>query len=433
MRRLWFGLLLVVSAWPTSVGPIRAAGATRVLRRSSAPLPAYRDGEVIVAFGKASEQGTIERAIRDAGGIAARRAAIGGQYLVKLEPGVSVADAVAQFRSMREVEYAEPNGIARAMFTPNDPGFPFQWSLSLLNAERMWDIQKGDPSVVVAIVDTGIAYEDFGPFRKAPDWGDATFVTGFNVITGSSHANDDNSHGTFVASVIAEGTDNGLGVAGMAFHCALMPIKVLGADGTGSFFDIAQGVDFATGHGVRVINMSLGGTFASVTLQQSIDRAVGAGIVVVAASGNENGSIDYPAAFSNVIAVGATDFRRQRAPYSNFGPQLSLVAPGGDLSRDDNNDGEPDGILQQTFDEQSAEQGIYGDFAYFFGDGTSFAAPHVSALAALLYQQGIHDPVAIRSAMESTADDLGTPGRDDQYGHGQINPVKALTGLGLNQ
>ena len=115
----------------------------------------------------------------------------------------------------------------------------------MLDAERTWDIQKGDPSVVVAILDTGIAYEDFGPYRKAPDFGATVFVQGHDFINDDTHANDDNFHGTHVASTVAEATNNREGVAGLAFRCALMPVKVLDQNGDGSFFDVAEGIDFA--------------------------------------------------------------------------------------------------------------------------------------------------------------------------------------------
>jgi serine protease len=293
----------------------------------------------------------------------------------------------------------------------------------------------------VAVVDTGIAYEDYGPYRKAPDWGSTVFLQGYDFVNGDNHPNDDDSHGTHIASTIAEATNNGEGVAGLAFGCALMPVKVLDNEGTGSFFDVADGIDYAvnfTDAGgkkpVKVINLSLGGPGPSETARLAINRALAAGVVVVAASGNDNDKVSYPAAFSNVIGVGAVDFRKVRAPYSNFGPEISVVAPGGDLDRDDDNNGDPDGILQQTFDPDTAVRlGRYDDFAYFYFDGTSSATPHVSATAALLVSQGITDPVAVRKAIESTALDLGPPGRDDEYGHGLIQPALALTGLGLNQ
>jgi serine protease len=219
-----------------------------------------------------------------------------------------------------------------------------------------------------------------------------------------------------------------------------MPVKVLDNTGSGSFFDVAEGIDYAVNFAdsggkkpVKVINMSLGGPGASETTRLAINRALAAGIVVVAASGNDNGPVSYPAAFPNVIGVGAVDFRKVRASYSNFGPEVSVVAPGGDIDRDDDNNGDADGVLQQTFDPFSAQFGIYDDFAYFYFDGTSSATPHVSAMAALLVSQGITDPVAVRKAIESTALDLGPAGRDDEYGHGLIQPAVALTGLGLNQ
>jgi len=341
---------------------------------------------------------------------------------------------------MPEVEFAEPNGRMWAHRPPNDDLYRYQWNMRLLDAERTWEIQTGDPSVVVAVLDTGIAYEDFGPFRKAPDWGDTQFVGGHNVFTGDSHANDDNFHGTHVASVIAEATDNGEGVAGLAFECALMPVKVLDERGDGSFFGVAEGVDhavsFSSGgaHPVKVINLSLGSNTESQTLTRAINRAHDAGIVVVASAGNDDHSpVTYPASLPNVIAVGAVDARKQRAPYSNYGPALDVMAPGGDIERDDDDDGEIDGILQQTFDPLTvALEGRYDDFAYFFAEGTSQAAPHVAAVAALLVRQGITDPDAVKAIIEATAEDLGPEGRDDEYGHGLVRPAVALKGLGLN-
>src|SRR5262249_21002574 len=170
--------------------------------------PGRRSDQLIVKLATASSTSVHERAIRAVGGIAARRSEFGSWYLVTLAPGLDQAQALEDFRAMREVDYAEPNGAAWAAFTPDDQYFDAQWNFKLLNVTRMWDVQEGDPSVVVAIVDTGIAYEDFGPFRKAPDWGNTVFVEGKNVLTGTSHANDDNFHGTHVAATVAEATDN---------------------------------------------------------------------------------------------------------------------------------------------------------------------------------------------------------------------------------
>jgi len=403
----------------------------------------YVPGQVVVQLQNVSgdETSVAEGAIRRVGGIRARRSTFGPRYLVTLDQGMDVPEAVRSLQSMPGVAYAELNGTVRATFSPNDPFFSFQWHMKMLGAERIWDIQRGDPSVVVAVLDTGIAYEDFGPFRKAPDWGGTVFVQGFNVFTRTQHANDDNFHGTHVASTVAEATNNGVGVAGLAFGCALMPVKVLDSDGNGTYFDVAEGVDYAvnfTQNGakpVKVINMSLGGDGSSETLSRAIDRAISAGVVVVAAAGNDNmPTVSFPASHPSVIAVGAVDARKERAPYSNYGPRIDVVAPGGNINRDDDGDGKPDGVLQQTFNPRTAkDQGRYDDFAYFFVDGTSQATPHVSAMAALLVRQGITDPAAVKASITSTAEDLGPPGKDDIFGYGLIRPTVALKGLGLNQ
>jgi serine protease len=409
----------------------------RSLTRDAEP---WVPGEVIVAFGTTYSQSLADRAIRDAGGASARRSQFGGHYLITLADGVGVPEAVARLRAMPEVEYAEPNGIVRACFTPNDRYYQNQWHMKLIGAERAWDIQKGDPSVVVAVIDSGVAFEDYGVFRKAPDWGNASFATGYNTFTRDSHANDDNYHGTHVASTIAEATNNGDGASGLCFGCGIMPVKVLNASGVGSFFNVAEGVDYAVNYTqggtrpVKVINLSLGGDTESTTLRSAIDRAVAAGVVVVAAAGNDGKAIvGFPASLANVIAVGAVDGRKQLTPYSNYGTALDVVAPGGDLDRDDDKDGYPDGVLQQTFSPTAAKAGRYDQFGYYFVEGTSQATPHVAALAALLMRQGITDPVAVKKAIESTAEDLGAPGRDDRFGYGLIRPAEALKGLGINK
>ncbi|HEY3120038.1 MAG TPA: S8 family serine peptidase [Vicinamibacteria bacterium] len=432
-----------------SVFGLRARGddySLAVIHRTRIEWPRYLPGELIVQFRSGADDRDAERAIREVGGAGARRSAYGPRYLVTMDAGLTVDDALTRLGSMPEVEYAEANGVLHTMqsrvgfFTPNDPRYSLQWNMRLLNAERVWGIQKGDPSVGVAVIDTGIAFEDFGRFRKSPDFTGTTFLTGFNVFTRDSHANDDNWHGTHVASTIAEATDNGIAVAGLAFQCALMPVKVLNSAGSGGFFGVAEGIDYVTNfrqggtNPVKVINLSLGGDISSTAVSQAIDRAVAAGITVVAAAGNDGvGTITFPAALPNVIAVGAVDGRKERTSYSNFGPELDLMAPGGDLDRDDDRDGQPDGVVQLTLHPSLAEAGRFDTFVLVFADGTSQATPHVAASAALLYRQGITKPDAIKASLEGTAEDLGAPGRDDRYGNGLVRPAEALKGLGLNK
>jgi serine protease len=368
-------------------------------------------------------------------------------------------------RARAEVDYVERNAVIRkaqaSSFTPNDTRFPIQWNFKMIGAERMWAIQKGSPSVAIAVVDTGIAYENYNDpvtgqsFRKAPDWEcrgvtsgchDTVFLPGHDFINNDDHANDDDqdSHGTHVASTIAEATNNAFSFTGLAFGCALMPVKVLDATGSGTVFSVANGIDYAANFSqggtnpVKVINLSLGSPDPSTTIQRSVDAAFAKGIVIVAAAGNESkGSIDYPAAIPNVIAVGALDARKQTAFYSNFGPQLSVVAPGGDCERNDSGNAfGADCVWQQGMNPDAVALGRYDQFLSLGLAGTSQATPHVSALAALLISQGITQPSAVRAAIEQTAERLGgaSPGgRNNTYGNGLIRPAAALAGLGLNQ
>lgn len=431
---LALGAVLIPSASRADDVALRAAE-----RRDLGSLAPYKAGEVIVKFQTTATQSREERMVRDGGGLRARQAPYGGHYVVSLDAGVAVEDAVARFRAMPEVEYAEPNAVFHSSFDPNDNLYRFQWNLELIGAPRTWDIQKGRTDVAIAVIDTGIAYEDFGVYRRAPDWGSRVFLQGRDFVNNDDHANDDDSHGTHVASTIGEATDNGEGVAGLAFDCALMPVKVLDGNGLGFLSDVAAGIDYAINftqngvHPVKVINMSLGSNSPSETLRRAVERAEAAGVVVVAASGNDGESrVDYPAAFPTVIGVGAVDQRRIKAPYSNWGPELDLVAPGGDFGQRDAN-GDPFGILQQTFSHRTAAlEGRYDDFAYYYFEGTSQAAPHVAAAAAMLISQGITSPSAVRKALYDSAQDLGPGGRDDRYGFGLVRPAEALRGQGFN-
>ena len=395
---------------------------------------------VVVEFNDQADDRIAERRVAEAGGARASRSSFTRRYVVEPMAGMSPTQMVTRLRSMSEVTFAETDGVAHAHFAPNDRLYALQWHLRMIGAERTWDIQKGDPSVAVAVIDTGVAYEDFGPYRRAPDFGGTVFLPGFNVFTRDSHANDDNFHGTHVASIIAEATNNNDGAAGIAHQTAIMPVKVLDRTGFGPTSGVAEGIDYAVNfrqngvNPVKVINLSLGSSTRSASVEAAINRAVAAGITVVASSGNDIlGTVDFPAAHSNVIAVGALDARKLKAPYSNFGTELDLVAPVGDLRRDDTADGRPDGVLQQTFDPDLAELGRYDAFAYYFVVGTSQAAPQVAALAALLHRQGVRSPAAIQALMQQTAEDLGNSGRDDTFGHGMIRPAEALKGLGLNR
>jgi serine protease len=454
LRLVFLSSLALVATFPAH-GPTRSDEVLRaVLPASATPIKEgdARAGELIVQFRSSVDESTEERALRDVRAVAARRASRRGLYLVSLDNDSSVPAALDRLARMSEVAFVERNGILRKnqarTLQPNDQFYRFQWNMKQIGAERTWGIQQGRRTVGVAVIDTGVAYEtyrdplDGRQYVKAPDWGDTPFLPGFDFVRNDPHANDDEGHGTHVAATIAEATNNTLGLAGLAFGVSLMPIKVLDREGVGSFLDVAEGIDFATDFNqgetkIRVINLSLGGAGASATVTQAIDRAVAAGIVIVASAGNDGrGQIDFPASLPNVISVGAVDAQKARARYSNFGSELSVVAPGGDCLRDTDQDGFVDCIFQQTLDVDFLELGRFDTFCYCGLQGTSQAAPHVAALAALLVSQGFTHPAAVKAVIEQTAERLGgapADGRNDTFGSGLIRPAAALAGLGFNQ
>lgn len=349
--------------------------------------------------------------------------------------GRRVADVVAEYTNRDDVEYAEPNYVAYAHAVPNDPYYdPFQWNFDNptnggVQAETAWDTTNGS-GVVVAVVDTGVAYENyrrswFERYSQAPDLAGTSFIKGYDFVNNDAHANDDAGHGTHVAGTIAGTTNEGAGVAGLAYGATIMPVKVLGSNGSGSYADVADGIRFAADNGAQVINLSLGGSVGASYLEDAVCYAKSKGVTVVASSGNDGAnSVSYPAAYDNcVIAVGATRFDERVTDYSNQGTSLDLVAPGGDVSVDQNGDGYGDGILQQTFGNNP------NSFGYYFYQGTSMAAPHVSAAAAMVIAVGkAGTPAEVQTFLESTADDLGASGFDTTYGYGLINLGVALTG-----
>lgn len=346
-------------------------------------------------------------------------------------------DAVRQaLQQSPHVHYAEPNFVASSLFTPNDSYYAYQWNFSNslyggVNIERAWDVSTG-ASAIVAVLDTGVAYENYqdtaGTYYRAPDLASSSFVAGYDFINNDAHANDDHSHGTHVAGTIAQSTNNASGTAGIAFDASVMPVKVLGRDGSGSYAAIANGIRWAADQGAHIINMSLGASSASQTLEDALAYAYGKGVTIVAAAGNDGKeAVSYPAAYDDyVIAVSATRFDESLASYSNHGSSIDLAAPGGDTSVDQNQDGYVDGVLQNTFNPSTQDP---SDFGYYFFQGTSMAAPHVAGVAALIVSQGVTDPAQVRHILQSTARDRGSSGVDTYYGHGIIDAAAAVAAV----
>ena len=356
----------------------------------------------------------------------------GNLSLYQVPKDKTVQEAVKEFGQKEEVAWAEPNYIYHAMAESNDEYYEdYQWGHLRTNLEAAWDVQKGSNSVTVAVVDSGI-------IPNHPDLKDnllqgADFVGGNNNYPVKDYNMTDNdptdetikenggSHGTHCAGIIGAVTNNSIGVAGVNWNVDILPVRALGANGTGSSWDIAEGVYYAVDQGVDVINLSLGGANSSELSQDYVEYAKQNDVVVVAAAGNEGmHPIFYPARYDYTIAVGATDVNNQITDYSNYGPKLDIVAPGGSSSNP----------IASTW-------GYYnnGDpVATYKGiQGTSMAAPYVSGIAALLISNGVTSVQEIKDRLKSTAVDLGTSGEDDYYGAGLVDAYGALLDQKLKQ
>ncbi|MCS6881049.1 MAG: S8 family serine peptidase [Oscillochloridaceae bacterium] len=318
-------------------------------------------------------------------------------YRLRLPAAIDPEVAAARLLAAPGVAYAEPNRIRRISRMPNDPAFPQQWGLRNIQAPEAWTITTGGP-VVVAVLDSGVDGDH-------PDLA-GKVLPGFNTLNGSPDARDDNGHGTAVAGLIAANTDNNAGIAGLCWECRILPVKVVDARGVGNDASLAAGIRWAADNGARVINMSLGGEGDSRLLREAIAYAAARGIVLVAASGNEReigNPVTYPAAYPDVIAVGATGNTDTITGFSNTGDYLDLAAPGVGLWT-------------------TLPGGRYGP-----PNGTSFSSPYVAGAAALVLTQrpdlGRSDVGCI---LKASADDKGPPGKDSEYGWGRLNAFRAV-------
>jgi serine protease len=367
-----------------------------------------------------------------------------------------VTGALRRLRRREDVVWAVPDYIAReaGSFIPNDEGKPggkeggwqeLQWNFSGtfgVDAPEAWanvaaDGAPGGAGVTVAVLDTGVAYANRGGFRRSPDFYPDTFVKGYDFVAHSPYPYDRNGHGTFVASTIAESTDNHYGLTGLAYNARIMPVRVLDSQGEGDASTIAEGIVFAVNHGAQIINMSLefSGDITAGDIPELIEAihyAHHRGVLLVAAAGNEGRStIPYPAHSTDVIAVGATTEHGCLANYSNDGHGITLVAPGG--GADATLPGDPNCRPEEAPGRDVFQVTLGGNPRTFdiptYYEGTSMAAPHVAATAALIIAShvlGPHPtPAQITARLKATARKLGGGGDEHLYGAGLLDAAAA--------
>lgn len=342
-------------------------------------------------------------------------------YLVRPLEGMEISQGILLLKQSPEVFYVEANHplSLQGEILPQDPLYPLQWNLPLIHLPAAWEVSRGSPSIRVAVLDTGV-YVDHPDLVGVLDLENA-----YNFANDTTDVHDDHGHGTHVTGIIAATANNYEGIAGVMWEGSILPLKVFDR-GLASSWNVAQAILYASGldpyleqEAVDIINLSLGSAVDSEALRQAVEKAHQAGILLVAASGNSNSSVLYPAAYPQTIAVGAVDYNYpytpKRAHYSCYGEGLDLMAPGGSMRVDSDRDGYVDGIwssLPLTVNPKG-----YGLMA-----GTSMAAPHVAGLIGLMLGAGI-SPYQVRSILERTAMNIGPK---DEYGWGLIHASWAI-------
>ncbi len=351
-----------------------------------------------------------------------------GVFRVQAPANMTLRETLLLLRANPDVEYAGPDYRTRIFAVPNDPFFAnYQYNLQNrggildispdiqpalkagadIKATRAWDETKGDASVTIAFLDTGVDMSHVELINKVVS-------TGRDFVNGDMDATDDNSHGTWVAGIAAAETNNGEGIAGVAWNCKVLPVKVMDAEGNGYYDELIEGLIWASDNGAKVINISAGGDADDPALKAACKYAYDKKVVLVAAAGNDGVSVSYPAAYDDyVLAVAATGTSDEHASFSNPGPQVDVAAPGVWVL----------GPVPQWYAGP-------GYLPYIFGSGTSAAAPQVAGLAALLVSvKPWLTPKQIMDVIRYTADDVNKallPGKDNEIGYGRINMERAL-------
>lgn len=378
-----------------------------------APTQVNDHGSMRVLIGFTSTPGPAEaNVVRAQGGRVLR-----SFHLVPAISAVIPERAKQALERNPTVEYVEGDPEAQAsVYYGTWPAERVDWGIDRIDADLVWGTCDGT-GVRVAVLDTGIngpAMGDSGddPTGPHPDL-ECNIAGGINIVSGGEQARDDNGHGTHVAGTIGA-DDNYFGAIGAAPGVSLYSVKVLGADGSGYYSWIIDGLQWCVDNGIQIANMSLGGSRPSRSLQLACDNAYASGVLLVAASGNEGGRVNYPAKYDSVIAVSAINSDDSVASFSNTGREIELCAPGVSVFST------CDQWLDGSEHDMDGSQDGYGVLS-----GTSMASPHVAGTAALVIASGVTGPDAVRARLQETAEDLGPTGKDDAYGYGLVDAQAA--------
>ncbi len=377
---LLFGIILLASA---------TAGA--------APSPQkFVADELLVQFKAGVSRTDSDKALKTAGAKEAEEIAPIRVKRIKI-PAEARAKVKAILAKNPRIAFVEENYLAEPALVPNDTSYASQWHLPKIAAPAGWDITTGSSTVDVAILDTGVD----------PDHPDLAgkLLPGYNFYTYTTDTHDVYGHGTKVAGSAAAITNNGIGVAGVAWKNPIMPLVITDTTGYATYTRMANAIIYAADHGVRIINISFGGTSSSTTLQSAVDYAWNKGAVIFASAGNYNTSTPYyPAACNNVVSVAATDANDAKASFSNYGTTIDIAAPGVSILA-------------------TADGGGYASVS-----GTSFSSPIAAGLGALILSVNpTLSNAQVVDIITKNADDIGTPGFDQYFGYGRINVLKSLT------
>ena len=386
---------------------------------SGAAAQSYDPSTVIVKF-QPGTPGASERAALNVPGVGQTVGTIEGVGANVVRVRQDPAVVARRLERNPNVAFAEVNKVMSINATPNDPLYADEYGLhntgqtggtadADIDAPEGWDAAglaafPNAGGTRVGIIDTGIAstHPDLAGKRA----GCATsYTAGTAILPGACE--DDNGHGTHVAGTISANTNNATGVAGVSFNSPLVICKALAtAAGTGLTSDIANCLNWtAQQAGVKVISMSLGGG-ESATLRTAVQNATNRGVLLIAAAGNDgDATLNYPAAYPEVVSVASTDHNDARSDFSNANSDVEIAAPGSDV------------------------QSTFAGATYMSLSGTSMATPHVSGVAALLFSRTpTATPAQVRSSLTSAVDDLGPAGRDSSFGFGRVNLCKAMGG-----